>query len=120
MFNLSIGSKLRGRDLVSLRVRDVTHVNQVVGPQDPGARARGGAVACEVHSAVRPDDQYRRSRCSGDLDGDPVTGDANRSSEDGRPAGVAFIWALRSSSGRVETPLWHIDADRFWRASAYL
>ena len=30
MFNLAIGSKLRGCDLVSLRVRDVTHKNQVL------------------------------------------------------------------------------------------
>ncbi|WP_368622240.1 histidine kinase dimerization/phospho-acceptor domain-containing protein [Paraburkholderia sp. BR13444] len=30
------------------------------------------------------------------------------------------IWALRSSSGSVETPLWQIDAARFWRASAFL
>lgn len=29
MFNLAIDSKLRGCDLVSLRVRDVTHGNQV-------------------------------------------------------------------------------------------
>jgi hypothetical protein len=30
MFNLAIDSKLRGCDLVSLRVRDVTHGNQVL------------------------------------------------------------------------------------------
>lgn len=30
MFNLAIDSKLRGCDLVSLRVRDITHGNQVV------------------------------------------------------------------------------------------
>jgi integrase len=30
LFNLAIDSKLRGCDLVSLRVRDVTHVNQVL------------------------------------------------------------------------------------------
>lgn len=30
MFNLVIGSKLRGRDLVSLRVRDVTHGTQAL------------------------------------------------------------------------------------------
>jgi site-specific recombinase XerC len=30
MFNLAIDSKLRGCDLVSLRVRDVTHGNQIV------------------------------------------------------------------------------------------
>ena len=30
MFNLAIDSKLRGCDLVSLRVRDITHGNQVL------------------------------------------------------------------------------------------
>ncbi|WP_244551608.1 hypothetical protein [Aromatoleum tolulyticum] len=30
MFNLAIDSKLRGCDLVSLRIRDVTHGNQVL------------------------------------------------------------------------------------------
>jgi hypothetical protein len=30
LFNLAIDSKLRGCDLVSLRVRDVAHVNQVL------------------------------------------------------------------------------------------
>ena len=35
LFNLAIDSKLRGCDLVSLRVRDVTHVNQVL----PGHRS---------------------------------------------------------------------------------
>ncbi len=30
MFNLAVGSKLRGCDLVSLRVRDVTHGNQAL------------------------------------------------------------------------------------------
>ncbi|MGF6508533.1 tyrosine-type recombinase/integrase [Paraburkholderia sp. 32] len=30
LFNLAIDSKLRGCDLVSLRVRDVTHINQVL------------------------------------------------------------------------------------------
>ncbi len=30
MFNLAIDSKLRGCDLVNLRVRDVAHGNQVV------------------------------------------------------------------------------------------
>lgn len=30
LFNLAIDSKLRGCDLVSLRVRDVTHGNQVL------------------------------------------------------------------------------------------
>ncbi|MDD3471728.1 MAG: hypothetical protein PHS86_03005 [Syntrophaceae bacterium] len=30
MFNLAIDSKLRGCDLVSLRVRDITHGNQVI------------------------------------------------------------------------------------------
>ena len=30
LFNLAIDGKLRGCDLVSLRVRDVTHVNQVL------------------------------------------------------------------------------------------
>lgn len=32
----------------------------------------------------------------------------------------SLIPFLRSSSGRVETPLWRIDAVRFWRASAFL
>jgi hypothetical protein len=31
MFNLAIDSKLRGRDLVSLHVREITHGNQVLG-----------------------------------------------------------------------------------------
>jgi site-specific recombinase XerC len=30
MFNLAIGSKLRGCDLVNLHVRDVTHGNQIL------------------------------------------------------------------------------------------
>lgn len=30
MLNLAIGSKLRGCDLVSLRVRDITHENQIL------------------------------------------------------------------------------------------
>ena len=32
MFNLAIDSKLRGRDLVSLRVRDVMHADQIPPP----------------------------------------------------------------------------------------
>src|ERR1035437_1275230 len=31
MFNLAIDSKLRGCDLVNLRVRDITHSNQILG-----------------------------------------------------------------------------------------
>jgi len=31
MFNLAIDSKLRGCDLVNLRVRDITHGNQILG-----------------------------------------------------------------------------------------
>jgi len=30
MFNLAIDSKLRGCDLVNLRVRDITHCNQIL------------------------------------------------------------------------------------------
>ena len=47
MFNLAIDSKLRGCDLVSLRVRDVTHGHLLVAPrffaipQNRPTRARG-------------------------------------------------------------------------------
>jgi integrase len=46
MFNLAIDSKLRGCDLVSLRVRDVTHGNQVLSPDhgDSEKDATAGAV----------------------------------------------------------------------------
>jgi hypothetical protein len=33
------------------------------------------------------------------------------------PYVVAFIWGLRSLSGCVAAPLWHIDAVRSWRPS---
>ena len=39
MFNLAIDSKLRGCDLVSLRVRDVTHGNQVLSPEFDSSKA---------------------------------------------------------------------------------
>ena len=32
LFNLAIDSKLRGCDLVSLRVRDITHGSQILSP----------------------------------------------------------------------------------------
>ena len=42
LFNLAIDSKLRGCDLVSLRVRDVTHVNLVL-PRAQGRSAKDAA-----------------------------------------------------------------------------
>jgi hypothetical protein len=50
MFNLAIDSKLRGRDLVNLRVRDVSHGNQIM--------ARAMLVQRKTHPPGCHSDRY--------------------------------------------------------------
>jgi len=67
MFNLAIDSKLRGCDLVSLRVRDVTH--------GPGALTRdGGAAEDAAACAVRTDRAHTHGGSSLDREGRPEVG----------------------------------------------
>ena len=56
MFNLAIDSKLRGCDLVNLRVQDVMHADQILRPSD------GRAAEDPTTGAIRTDraDQVRR------------------------------------------------------------
>jgi len=45
MFNLAIDSKLHGCDLVNLRVRDITHGNQILGRTMIGSNSIPQATA---------------------------------------------------------------------------
>ena len=65
MFNLAIDSKLRGCDLVNLRVRDITHGNQIL------PRAMVDAAENTAARAVRTD-RADQSGCRG-LDGEGTT-----------------------------------------------
>lgn len=52
MFNLAIDSKLRGCDLVSLRVRDITHGNQILARAMVMQRKTQRPVQFELTEAV--------------------------------------------------------------------
>jgi integrase len=53
MFNLAIDSKLRGCDLVNLRVRDITHGNQILGRAMVVQRKTQRAVQFELTEPTR-------------------------------------------------------------------
>ncbi|MBB5426092.1 integrase [Paraburkholderia atlantica] len=53
LFNLAIDSKLRGCDLVSLRVRDVTHGNQVLSRAQVIQRKTQRPVQFELTESTR-------------------------------------------------------------------
>ncbi|SAL23722.1 phage integrase [Caballeronia choica] len=70
LFNLAIDSKLRGCDLVSLRVRDVTHVNQVLLRAQVVQRRRSAPVQFELTEPTWFDASIATTRLDGFLPDD--------------------------------------------------
>jgi hypothetical protein len=70
LFNLAIDSKLRGCDLVSLRVRDVTHVNQVLPRAQVVQRKTQRPVQFELTEPTRFDASIAKTRLDGFLPDD--------------------------------------------------
>ena len=74
LFDLGIDSKLRGCDLVKLRVRDVCHGDQIapraiIMQQKPSDRSSDFSVACLIHATTASRVEGVISNCTRVLEG---------------------------------------------------